>query len=639
MRQVRGWMVGWCCAVRRAARGEETPDARLREAQTAFDEANTLWDAGRYADAIARGEQALALREAVLGGTHPDVARSLDLLGLHHLLQGKPVRAEPLLRRALAIQEAALGQNHPEVAQNAHPPRQPLRGPGVVRPGRAALCACAGHSGSGPRQEPSPRRRVAPPPRQPLLGPGLYARAEPLYVRALAIREAALGKDHPEVAQTLNDLAWLYEPAGVVRPGRAAPLTRGGHSGSGPRQGPSPRRRLALPNSPSSTVPGVVRSCRAALLARAGHSGSGPRQEPSRRRRLALATRLPLRDHGVQRSCRAALLRARWPFGKRPSARTIPSSPTRSAGSASSTSSRGCMAGPSHSSSAWWPSGKRPWARTIPSSPTCSSTSAASTWPRGCTLVPSPSSSARWPFGKRPSARTAVSSPPRSSTSATSTWPRGCTRRAEPLLQRGLAIREAALGENHPFVAKTLSLLGNLYVAQGLYARAEPLCGARWPFWKRPRQGPCPRRHPAQGPRRPLLGPGVVRPGQAALRARARHSRKRLSARTIPASLKCSTSWAWSIWPSIASPRPCRCSRAPSPCPSSACARSRSASPRRAWPASSSSCAPTRNGSTRCCAPTRTTPASGAWPSAPRSSSRAAPSGRAPTSPAPSTGA
>src|SRR5512138_443589 len=104
MRQLGGWMTVvllYCAAG--AAAGAEPPDVRLQEARTAFDEANTLWDAGQYADAMARGERALALREAVLGGNHPDVARSLDQLGFHYQLQGNPVGAEPLLQRALAI--------------------------------------------------------------------------------------------------------------------------------------------------------------------------------------------------------------------------------------------------------------------------------------------------------------------------------------------------------------------------------------------------------------------------------------------------------------------------------------------------------------------------------------------------------
>lgn len=53
-------------------------------------------------------------------------------------------------------------------------------------------------------------------------GRGLYARAEPLHARALAIQEAALGKNHPEVAQTLTSLGQLYAEQEAY--GRAEPL-------------------------------------------------------------------------------------------------------------------------------------------------------------------------------------------------------------------------------------------------------------------------------------------------------------------------------------------------------------------------------------------------------------------------------
>ncbi len=46
---------------------------------------------------------------------------------------------------------------------------------------------------------------------------------------------------------------------------------------------------------------------------------------------------------------------------------------------------------------------------------------------------------------------------------------------AESLLQRSLAIREEALGPDHPEVAQSLHGLANLYRDQGKYAQAEPL--------------------------------------------------------------------------------------------------------------------------------------------------------------------
>jgi len=53
---------------------------------------------------------------------------------------------------------------------------------------------------------------------------GRYAEAEPLSRRALAAREAALGPDHPETATSLNNLASLYKSQG--RYTEAEPLFR-----------------------------------------------------------------------------------------------------------------------------------------------------------------------------------------------------------------------------------------------------------------------------------------------------------------------------------------------------------------------------------------------------------------------------
>ena len=43
---------------------------------------------------------------------------------------------------------------------------------------------------------------------------GKYTEAEPLYKRVLAIREKALGPDHPHVASVLENMAELYKEMG-----------------------------------------------------------------------------------------------------------------------------------------------------------------------------------------------------------------------------------------------------------------------------------------------------------------------------------------------------------------------------------------------------------------------------------------
>ena len=55
---------------------------------------------------------------------------------------------------------------------------------------------------------------------------GAYAKAEPLYLRALAITEKALGPDHPDTATSLNNLALLYGSQGAYA--KAEPLLRRG---------------------------------------------------------------------------------------------------------------------------------------------------------------------------------------------------------------------------------------------------------------------------------------------------------------------------------------------------------------------------------------------------------------------------
>jgi CHAT domain-containing protein/Tfp pilus assembly protein PilF len=56
---------------------------------------------------------------------------------------------------------------------------------------------------------------------------------------------------------------------------------------------------------------------------------------------------------------------------------------------------------------------------------------------------------------------------------------------AEPLYQRSLAIREKVLGPEHPHVATTLNNLGLLYHAQGNYSQAEPLYQRSLAIWEK----------------------------------------------------------------------------------------------------------------------------------------------------------
>ncbi|TRU11576.1 MAG: tetratricopeptide repeat protein, partial [Microcystis aeruginosa Ma_MB_F_20061100_S19] len=53
---------------------------------------------------------------------------------------------------------------------------------------------------------------------------GRYTEAEPLYLEALDLRKQLLGDNHPDVAQSLNNLAYLYQSQGRYK--EAEPLYR-----------------------------------------------------------------------------------------------------------------------------------------------------------------------------------------------------------------------------------------------------------------------------------------------------------------------------------------------------------------------------------------------------------------------------
>jgi tetratricopeptide (TPR) repeat protein len=71
---------------------------------------------GRYADALPKAQQALALSEQQFGPDHLEVAASLNTLGEVYRAHGRFDDAERVHRRALAIREKQLGPADPAVA-------------------------------------------------------------------------------------------------------------------------------------------------------------------------------------------------------------------------------------------------------------------------------------------------------------------------------------------------------------------------------------------------------------------------------------------------------------------------------------------------------------------------------------------
>ena len=240
---------------------------------------------GRYTKAEPLFLRSLEIIEKALGPKHPDTAMSLNNLGVLYGTQGDYATVEPLYRRALAIIKKTLGpdhlytSHHPQQSRGAaFQPRGLRQGraplpprPGDQREGAGArspryrptastiLRSCTGTRVPTPRPSPSisapwrsPRRRWGPiTPLLPLSlnnlavlyrSQGAYAKAEPLYLRALAIREKALGPDHPDYRHQPQQPRGAVPDPGRLRQGRAPlPPRPGDHrEGAGTR---SPRYR------------------------------------------------------------------------------------------------------------------------------------------------------------------------------------------------------------------------------------------------------------------------------------------------------------------------------------------------------------------------------------------------------------
>ncbi len=184
---------------------EDDASLDVRRSSALNNYANALLDAGRFDDARAAYQRALALRERRLGAAHPQVASTLSNLGLVAERQGDTVGARQFHERAISVARAGLGEDHPTMAELTNNLAVLDYSLGDIARAKAgftrtlALVRAGGSRG---------HRAVA-----RVLGnlalceteSGDPAAALPLLDEALALQLASLGPDHPDVAMTLNN--------------------------------------------------------------------------------------------------------------------------------------------------------------------------------------------------------------------------------------------------------------------------------------------------------------------------------------------------------------------------------------------------------------------------------------------------
>ncbi|KZP04222.1 TPR-like protein, partial [Athelia psychrophila] len=168
---------------------------------------------GKYNDAEALYQQALAGREQQLGADHRATLDTVHGLAISYYRQGEYNKAEPLYQRALTGREQ-LGADHLDTLGTVNGLAVLYEEQGQYNKAEALYHrALAGRDQQLGADHPSTLDTV-----HNLAGlykqQGKYNEAQPLYQRALAGCERQLGPDHPSTLGTVHNLAGLYRQQG-----------------------------------------------------------------------------------------------------------------------------------------------------------------------------------------------------------------------------------------------------------------------------------------------------------------------------------------------------------------------------------------------------------------------------------------
>lgn len=189
---------------------------KKREYRALIDAAADALGAGRSAEAEERCGRALALAEEIYGPADVEVVLPLYVLGSIQLGEGRLGEARASSERAIAIAEAAPAASEPPLPRLLEQLAAILERLGEVE-GEEALFRrmLAGYERM---REPDPAELSAVLNRLGLLlgRQGRREEAAPLLGRALSLREAAFGPEHPRVAEALYNAATFRAGGGLA---------------------------------------------------------------------------------------------------------------------------------------------------------------------------------------------------------------------------------------------------------------------------------------------------------------------------------------------------------------------------------------------------------------------------------------
>jgi hypothetical protein len=166
--------------------------------QSIIKAAETAAEAGNYRSAEHLLREAARLQEANLGPRHPDLANTLNNLGIVCEITGKPADAEQYFRRAVSIARTSLPPDHPFVTTSQNNLRDfcESRGKHVEPP--------------APQEEPKPAPNVAASEKPEVT---LVAEPTPAAEAALFVEATSVAETTPDQPQQLDaEAAIAVEP-------------------------------------------------------------------------------------------------------------------------------------------------------------------------------------------------------------------------------------------------------------------------------------------------------------------------------------------------------------------------------------------------------------------------------------------
>ena len=173
-----------------------------------------LYGQGKYVEAAATAEQAVARAEQVLGQENPRTLASINNLAAVYRAQGRYREAEPLYLRSLDAFGRVSGLEHPDTLTSANNLAEFYRDQGRYADAEPLhKRALAGSERVLGAEHPTTLT---------IIGnlaelyrvQGRYGEAEPLFARALEARERVLGGEHPDTLLSANNLATLHVDQG-----------------------------------------------------------------------------------------------------------------------------------------------------------------------------------------------------------------------------------------------------------------------------------------------------------------------------------------------------------------------------------------------------------------------------------------